>query len=472
MEKRANANAVIFAVFLAEMSATFESAMIFGALPKLIGEYGDPVKAGWLVTTHMLVSAATYAVAGRLGDIRGRKQIMLGLIAIAACGSLLSAVTTSFAMVLAGRALQGFGSAVMPLSIGVLRENLPEERMPVSVGLMTTASGAGVVLGLFLGGWILDNLNWHWLFTASAILLAISWIAIQVIVPSRPGTPPKHPIDWIEGLLPALTIVALLLGLSLTKDLGWMSWKIAALLGGGIVLAVWWARRALSSPEPFVDLRMFANRNVAAGNLLGVLMGLGTANVVLVFSAYIQSPAWTGVGLGMTALGYAQTKLPSNFVSFFAGPISGKLMQRWNARVPVVLGCVLSGTGWLVAMLMPNTALQAMLLICWISFGTTLLNAAMPNIIVASVPSERTGEAIGTMSVVRGIFGSIGTQLLALILATGTIAAPDGKGHFPSATGFYAAMGWIAAMSFAVVLVAFMLGARKTRAPVQPVEAT
>ena len=105
MEKRANANAVIFAVFLAEMSATFESAMIFGALPKLIHEYGDPVKAGWLVTMHMLVSAATYAVAGRLGDIKGRKLVMLALIAIAACGSLVSAVTTSFAMVLAGRAL-------------------------------------------------------------------------------------------------------------------------------------------------------------------------------------------------------------------------------------------------------------------------------------------------------------------------------------------------------------------------------
>ena len=132
---RSSPNAVIVAVFIAEMAATFESAMIFGALPKLIGDYGDPVTAGWLVIVHGLISAATYALAGRLGDIRGRKQVILVLIAIAIFGSLVSAVFHSFAMVLAGRALQGFGSAVLPLSIGLLREILPEERMPISVGL-------------------------------------------------------------------------------------------------------------------------------------------------------------------------------------------------------------------------------------------------------------------------------------------------------------------------------------------------
>ena len=123
--QRSSPNLVIIATFIAEMAATFESAMIFGALPKLIGEYKDPLTAVWLVTMHALVSAATYAVAGRLGDIKGRKKIMLYLLAVAACGSLVSAVTSSFAVVLAGRALQGFGSAVMPLSIGILRENLP-----------------------------------------------------------------------------------------------------------------------------------------------------------------------------------------------------------------------------------------------------------------------------------------------------------------------------------------------------------
>ena len=430
-----SANKVIVAMFVAEMAATFESAMIFGALPTLIGEFGDPLTAGWLVTMHSLIAAATYAVAGRLGDIRGRKKVMLVLIAIAICGSLLSAVSTSFAMVLAGRALQGFGSAVLPLSIGVLRENLPEERMPISVGLMTTASGAGVVLGLFLGGAIIDNLDWHWLFAASAVLLAIAYGVVQLMVPAREGTPTRHRIDWIEGLLPAPTIMLLLLGLSFTRTFGWLDLRVGALLAGGLMLLAYWVKRALASPEPFIDLRQLAKRNVAAGNLLAALLALGTANVVLIFSTYIQSPAWTGIGLGLTATMYAAVKLPSNIVSFFAGPISGWLVQRRGSRTPVVIGGLLSGTGWLVAMGMPSTPVQASLLICWISFGTTLLNAAIPNIIVAAVPPDRTSEAIGAMSVMRGFFTAIGAQIVGLMLATGTLAAPDGKSHFPIGIG-------------------------------------
>ena len=465
---RSSPNAVIGAIFIGEMAATFESAMIYGALPKLIGDYGDPVTAGWLVIIHSLISAATYAVAGRLGDIRGRKQVILVLIAIATCGSLVSAVFHSFAMVLVGRALQGFGSAVLPLSIGLLRENLPPERMPVSVGLMSTASGAGVVLGLLLGGTIIDRLNWHWLFAASALLLVVAFVAILLIVPSRPGSPPKHRIDWLEGFLPAFAIMAILLGFSLSKDLGWLDLRVGALVALGLALIGWWLHRALAAPEPFIDPRLFTQRNVAAGNLLGVLLALGTANIVMVFSTYIQSPAWTGVGLGLTATMYGVIKLPSNVLSFFAGPVSGWLMQRRGSRFPVVLGAILGGTGWLVAMTLPHTWVFMLVLMCWISFGTTLLNAAIPNIIVAAVPPDRTSEAIGAMSVVRGMFTAIGAQVIGLILAAGTVLSPNGKAHYPSATGYYAAMGWIAAMTFAAVICAMLLRGRTATAAPQP----
>ena len=465
---RSSPNLVIAAMFIAEMAATFESAMIFGALPMLIRDYGDPVTAGWLVTIHMLVSASTYALAGRLGDLRGRKQVILVLITIAIVGSLISAFSHTFAVVLAGRALQGFGSAVIPLSIGILRENLPEERMPVSVGLMTTASGSGVVLGLILGGAIIANYDWHMLFLASSVLLGLAFAATYLLVPNRPGTPAKHPIDWIEGVLPGLAVLALLYGLSQTKDHGWFDTRVDLLLLTGLLLLGWWLKRALASPEPFINPRLFTRRNVAAGNLIAVLMSLGTVNIVMVFSTYIQSPAWTGVGLGLSALAYGTLKLPSNLLSFFAGPISGWLMQRRGSRVPVVLGGVIGGTGWLAAMTMPHSGFLMMLLMMWISFGTTLLNAAVPNIIVADVPPDRTSEAIGAMSVVRGIAGTIGAQIIGLILATGTVLSPDGKSHFPSASGYANTMAWIAAVTFATALFALTLRSHSAKKPEEP----
>ncbi len=460
---------IIVALFLAEMAVTFESSMIFAALPTLIREYGDPLTAGWLVTAHLLVAAATYAVCGRLGDIRGRKQLMIVLMTISVGGSILSAVTDSFALVLVGRALQGFCAAVLPLTIGVIRENLPAEKVPVAVGLMTTASGMGVAVGLVLGGWIIDTFNWHSLFWVSAALLAISIAAVSLFVPKRPGTPPKHPVDWVEGLMPVPGIMVLLLGLSMSKAYGWTDPRIlGAIVLGGAILA-YWARRSLASREPFIDLRLLAKREIALGNVLAILMALGTANVVMVFSTYVQSPKWTAVGLGLTATAAGLAKLPSNILSFFAGPLSGWLMQWRGSWLPVVLGGGLAGTGWLMATLMPSTLLQIVLLLCWISFGTTLLNAGIPNVIVSASPPERTSEAIGTMSVVRGMFGAIGAQLIALALASDTIAAPGGGASFPSEAGYRISMFVIAGLTLAAAACGMLLRGGRSIAP-QPAE--
>ena len=185
---------IIVPLFLADIAATFESAMLYAALPTLIRQFGDPITAGWLVTMHMLIGAAAGVLVGRIGDIKGRKPVMLAMLAVATIGSIMSAVTTNFAIVLAGRALQGLSVAVIPLSIGIIRESLPKDRVPVAVGLMTTGSGVGVAIGLVLGGAIVDNLNWHWLFAVSALFLAISYLSVVAWIPLRPGNPPKQPI--------------------------------------------------------------------------------------------------------------------------------------------------------------------------------------------------------------------------------------------------------------------------------------
>ena len=448
---------IITATFLAAVAATFESAMLYAALPTLIREFGDPVTAGWLVTIHMLVGAATCIVAGRLGDIRGRKRIMLILIGAAAVGSVLSAVTSDFGLVLAGRALQGLSIAVMPLSIGVLREALPAERVPVAVGLMTTAQGVGVAIGLVIGGAIIDHFNWHMLFALSAALLVVAWISIRLLVPARPGIPPKEPIDWIEGLLPAPGIAILLLGISFSKTSGWLDATVLGLVAAGIAVLALWARRSLRASEPFIDLRLLGTRNVALINLVSILLALGAMQIVFVFSTYMQAPAWTMAGLGLSATVAGLAKLPSNFLSFFAGPLSGWLTQRYGNRVPVMAGALIAFFGWIAALPLPGTLLGVIVLLCVISFGTSGLNAAIPNVIVSSVPEGRTSEAIGMMSVIRGMGSAIGAQAVAVLLASDTVLAPGGGASYPSATGFRVAMVWIASLTLIAAASAFFM---------------
>lgn len=457
-------NSIIAAVFLVEVCATFETSMLYAALPTLIRQFGDPITAGWLVTMHMLIGTVACVVAGRLGDMLGRRRVMLLLLLVATVGSVVSAVTTNFALVLFGRALQGFATAAIPLSIGILRENLPEERLPVAVGLMTTAQGMGVAVGLVLGGVIIDNLNWHWLFVISGILLVVAYGAIRLVVPALAGTPPKAKIDWIEGLLPAPAIGAVLLGLSLSKTYGWLDPRCYAVAGFGAVLMALWARRSLAAREPFINLRLLGERNIAVANVAAVLLGLGSAQIVFVFSTYMQAPAWTMAGLGFSATVAGFAKLPSNVLSFFAGPLSGWLALRQSVRVPIIVGGLMAAVGWIVGMSLPDTLTQMILLLCLISFGTSLLNAALPIVIVEAAPPDRTSEAIGTMSVIRGMCAAVGTQLIALALASDMVKAPDGGASFPSPAGYHLTMAVIAALSVAAGLMGLLLVLRKPRA--------
>jgi MFS family permease len=179
--------AIVGALLIAEIAAIFETSMIYVALPTLIREFGDPVTAGWLVTSHGLIGTSAALMAGRLGDIYGRKRILLVMLALAVAGSLLSAVTSNFALVLVGRSLQGLSAALIPLSIGIIRESLSKDRVPVAIGLMTTGAGMGTALGLVLGGWIVDTFHWQTLFGVSAVLLAVSWVVIKVLIPASSG---------------------------------------------------------------------------------------------------------------------------------------------------------------------------------------------------------------------------------------------------------------------------------------------
>ena len=452
--------AIIIALFFAEIAAVFETTMVYAALPTLIREFGDPLTAGWLVTAHMLVGAGVAVLAGRLGDIFGRRRVMLVLLAAGLAGSILSAATEIFALVLVGRAFQGLSAAVTPLTIGIIRENLPPDRIPVAVGLMTTAAGVGTASGLVLGGAIIDTLNWHWLFVASAGLLGAAFIAVRLFVPARPGIPPREPIDWTEGLMPVPAIAAILLGISMSKTHGWGEPMVAGLIVAGIAIMAAWARRSLAASEPFIDLRLLASRNVALANLAMAFFALGSMQSVFVMSTYTQNPAWTlaGLGLGATVAGLA--KLPSNILSFFAGPLAGWLQQKAGLRIPIVSGAILMAIGWLLAIALPGSLIEVVLLLCVISFGTTIVNAAVPNVIVASVPPERTSEAIGTMSVVRGMFAGIGAQLIAVLLTTDTLTAPGGA-QLPSPAGFRIVMGWVLAVTIVVAVSGLMLRVRR-----------
>ncbi len=454
---------ILLALCLCEFTASFEAVMVYAALPRLIVVFGGPNQAGWLVTGHLIVGAGSALIAARMGDLRGRKKVMLTLLSIAALGSIVSAVSTNFWLVLAGRSMQGIIGAMLPLGIGVVRDALHEDKVPLGVGLIVTASSVGSAAGLIVGGAIVDNLDWHWLFAAGAAMLFVSLAGVWLFVPATRGAAPDHPIDWVDGLLPVSGITALVLAISLSKGLGWADPIVLALLLAGLAILAGWAWRNLRARFPLINLRLLLERNVAVAIVISIFMSLGTYHVMLLFAPLMQAPTWTQVGLGMSATMAGLIKLPSNLLAFTAGPIAGWIASRFTNRSALMIGACVGLVGWGMTALLPDSVIELVLLLCLISYGTTMMMTGCLNLVASSVPTASTSEAIASLTVVRTMFMAIGSQMIAVILSTHMVTEPGGATSFPGPEAYQLTTGWIAITVVGCLIAALFVSNRRAK---------
>ncbi|PKB14362.1 MFS transporter [Novosphingobium kunmingense] len=450
--------ALLVALWVAEMTSSFESAMILAALRALVVEFGDAAAGGWLVTAFMIVGAAASALVGRLGDLYGRQQVLLIVLALGAAGSLLSAASSRYEMVLAGRILQGATTTILPLCIGLLREHLPAPRVPAAIGLMMSGASVGTAAGLVLGGVIVDHASWHGIFFASAAFCLASLALVRGFVPASSRIAMTTSVDWISGILFAPGVTLVLLYLTGGKAWGWSDPAALALLVGGAVLCTLWWRNALASTNPLIDVRSLGSRPIAVVCAASALVALGTLQITVFFSLLLQAPLWTGLGLGLSATAAGLVKLPSNITSILAGPFSGWLTGRGGGRIAMVTGGLVTTLGWILVLFDTSSVGVIVAELIVISFGTTMLFAVAPTIIAAEAPLERTSEVTGMLGVVRALFMGIGAQLVTTVLALDSVTR--GTERYPSPDAYGWAVSTIIALTTAATLVALALPTR------------
>jgi MFS family permease len=432
---------ILVTLVLAEIITSFEVSMIYAALPTIAREFADPVGAGWLITGYLLVGSVSAGLSSRLGDLFGRRRMVLAMLACSAAGSLVSAFSADLAGLIAGRALQGMSAALLPLSIGIVREHLPRARVPVAIGWLAAMATFSAGAGLLLGGFLVDHTGWRTMFWFGAAHGAVAFVLVASVVPASTRQALVQRLDWLGGILYAPAIALLLWALSRVKLHGLADPLTLGSLALGAALLALWLWIEWRHPAPMIDVRRIACRDVGLPMALMFLFGLGTSQLMLVLMALAQQPVWTGVGLGLSATVAGLVKLPSNFMGLFGAPWGGHLAARRGARSAATLGAFFILLGWGALSAWHDAVWLLSLWAMVISLGGAMMMSAVPNLLVEVVPAERTSEFVGLSQVVRTLGTAVGTQVASVLLATELVrSATQPQAAFPSGGAYLLVM--------------------------------
>ncbi|MET7982577.1 MULTISPECIES: MFS transporter [unclassified Streptomyces] len=382
-------------------------------LPRLTG--ASPGTVSWMVTATLLAGAVLTPVLGRAGDMYGKRRVLLMALGMMTVGSLMCALTSDIGILIVARALQGAAAAVVPLSISILRDELPPERTGSAVALMSSTVGIGAALGLPLAALVVQYANWHVMFWATTALgvigTALAWWAVRESPVREPGR-----FDTLGALGLAAGLVCLLLAVSEGGTWGWASPRILGLFAAcAAILTLWW-RQQLSAERPLVDLRLAARPRVALPHIAALLTGFSFYGNSLVTAQLVQAPTATGYGLGLSIVATGLCLLPGGVTMLLLSPVSARISAARGARVTLALGTAIIASGY-VLRIADSRDLWAIILgatVC--SIGTTFAYSALPTLILRAVPAGQTASANGVNVLMRTIGQAVCSAAVAAVL--------------------------------------------------------
>ncbi|MEV7545965.1 MFS transporter [Streptomyces sp. NPDC089915] len=467
--KKGNETVIVFALSLAAMVVSMMQTLPVPILGLIRNDLGTSTANVSWVTTATLLSAAVFTpLLGRFGDQHGKKPTLVAVLGVMVAGSVVAALATSLPLLILGRVLQGSATAIFPLALSVLREEVRPQKLPGAMALVsgTLAFGSGLALvatGLLTSGADADYRNAFWMATGFA---ALALLAVLFLVPAtRHKTGGRT--DFLGALTLGIALLLLLLPISQGHEWGWSSARTLGSFAGAAVMTAVWVLVERKVAEPLVDMKMFVHRPVLMANLAGILVGFGMFANFLGVSYLVQMPQkLTGYGFDASILrASVQFLLPGAIVSLLASPVGGQLVRHRGPRLALAVAAALgaAGFGWL-ALDHGHTASvigAGVVVGAAVSFGY----AAMPAVIMSSVPHHQSGIANGINSISRSTGSAIGSAIVTTILASKTIEhLPQGVPPLPAESGFTLTF-WIGAAAFALVALISWLGLRSGHGP-------
>jgi EmrB/QacA subfamily drug resistance transporter len=383
---------VLLATVLGSAIASIDATVVGIALPAIGRNFGVGLAAlQWVVTAYTLTLAGLLLLAGALGDKYGRKRVLVIGVVWFAVASLLCAVAPTAGTLIAARALQGVGAALLtPGSLAILQAVFRPDDRGKAIGAWSGFSGVGTAVGPFLGGWLVAAASWRLIFVINLPLAAFVAVVTARHVPESRDPTDTAPVDVTGGVLVTLGLVGLTFGLIQGPNYGWASASVLiALIAGVGLLGVfgWWERR---SPAPMLSFSLFRSTQFTATNVVTFIIYGAIGGALFLLPIQLQQVS------GYTALGAGISLLPVTAITLALSARSGELAARIGPRLQMSVGPVLVGAGIaLFALIGPsgNYVTEVLPGVVIFGFGLAVTVAPLTSTVLAAVPAEHSGMA-------------------------------------------------------------------------------
>lgn len=434
---------VISVLALCGTIVSLQQTMLLPLLPELPQLVGTSVGgASWMVTATLLAGAVATPVVSRMADMYGKRRVMLLMLAVVATGSLVGGVSDTLPLLILARLLQGSGMAIVPIGIAMMRDELPSDKVPLAVAIMSATLAIGAGVGLPMGGLLAEHLDWHAIFWLPGVLAVGMAAAVRLVVRESPmrtaGT-----FDILGAVLLSIALTLLLVAVSQATQWGWGDLRTVAAVCTGIAVLLVWVPLERRVPNPLVDLRTAMDRPVLLANVVSLLMGFGMFVNMLVTTQQLQAPVETGYGLGQGLMESGLWMAPGAIAFGFMAPVSAAITRRWGTPTALIAGGLIMAGTYAARVFLSDNLAQVVLGSIIVSIGTAVAYSALPTLIMQVVPATESAAANGLNTLLRSAGTSVGSALVTAVFAASTVRLGEQLAPSPQAltAAFWLATG-------------------------------
>ncbi|HJT48294.1 MAG TPA: MFS transporter [Nitrososphaeraceae archaeon] len=485
---------------------TYAETMLIPAIPDLIKDFHISYNtSSWLMTMYLLAGAVMTPIAGKLSDIHGRKKILLMIMIIYAIGVSIAASSNTFYIMLIARAFQGVGMGMFPIAYTMIRSQFPRTKISIGQGIITSMYASGSVIGLVIGGSIIQYYGWHTTFLTvipiSIALLLTIWKYVNVkdhrydnddsTTNNKDNVKKikRAPLDIKGAITLGIAIVSILLVFTflqpqsqhqnpaassssasfIVENSNYHSNTITisfALLGMSSFIGFIMIERRASSP--LIDLKLISSKTILLGNMIMLIIGMTMFLVMQTIPVLARSPY--PLGFGDSVIEATQIQIPFSIILLIFGPMSGFIISKMGSKTPMIAGTIITTIGFFAIYALHSTQLLVSMDLAIVSVGLSFAAVGVMNIIILASPPRSMGISTGMTSLIRIVGSAIGPAIAGMFMQSqqqilkisGSAAAAAAAGAFPSPAAYNLIFLTATVLSASSIGFAIIIGRNRT----------